>query len=313
MLKIGLVASPDEAVSLRLEGQIRGPWVEELRRSCTQALATGHELILDMTGVSFIDGHGVALFRSLSDHNVTVLHCSPFVAEQLKGGGVLRAIVAAGSLSRAEDEHGSGRRPAGVPLARPRTEDRDEAVLRARDRVACAHLVWASGTRMVAVAWRLLRHEADALEAVQDAVLAVFQARGDGEIGPPLVTRLHRLVVAKALVKWRTRQRQVEEPIDALLPPFSADGRHAHAVVAWPETGEGTWHHQATHTVVRACLDRLPESYRMVLLLRDVEELTPEETAPLLGVSPSAVQVHLHQARQALQTLLNSHFQSGAM
>jgi RNA polymerase sigma-70 factor (ECF subfamily) len=166
---------------------------------------------------------------------------------------------------------------------------------------------------MVAVAWRLLRHEADALEAVQEALLAVFQARGDCEAGPQLGTQLHRLVVAKALVKWRTRQRHAEEPIDALLPPFLADGRHAHAVVAWPETGEAAWQHQATRTVVRACIDRLPESYRMVLLLRDVEALTPEETAPLLGVSPSAVQMRLHHARQALQTLLNRHCQSGAM
>jgi RNA polymerase sigma-70 factor (ECF subfamily) len=266
-----------------------------------------------MTGVSFIDRHGVALFRHLSDHNVTVLHCSPFVAEQLKGGGALRAICAAGSLSQAEDKYCAGRRPVDVPLARPGTEEKHEAVLRTHDQTACAHLIWASSTQMVAVAWRLLRHEADALDAVQEAGLAVFQTHGDGEDGPPLVTRLHRLVIAKALVKWRTRQRQGEEPIDALLPPFSADGRHAHAVVAWPETGEEAWHHQTTHTIVRSCLDRLPESYRMVLLLRDVEELPPEEIAPLLGVSPSAVQVRLHHARQALQTLLNPHFQSGAI
>ena len=44
-----------------------------------------------------------------------------------------------------------------------------------------------------------------------------------------------------------------------------------------------------------------------------VEELTPEEIAPLLGVSPSAAQVRLHHAWQALQTLLNPHFQSGAI
>ena len=45
MLRIVPIASPDEAVSLRLEGQVRGPWVEELRRVCAQALATGCVLI----------------------------------------------------------------------------------------------------------------------------------------------------------------------------------------------------------------------------------------------------------------------------
>ena len=79
MLRISLIASPDEGVSLRLEGQVRGPWVEELRQLCAQILATRRGLTLDMTDVSFMDLDGVALFRSLSDHNVTLLHCSLFV------------------------------------------------------------------------------------------------------------------------------------------------------------------------------------------------------------------------------------------
>src|SRR5712691_10516660 len=122
MLRIVPVAAPDEAVALRLEGQVRGPWVEELRRACAQALATGRGLILDMTDVSFMDLDGVALFRSLSDHNVTLLHCSLFVGEQLKGGGVMSAIFSAGSVSRGEDEDLSGICTASVPPARKENE-----------------------------------------------------------------------------------------------------------------------------------------------------------------------------------------------
>lgn len=85
MLRISRVEAPDEAVMLRLEGQVRGPWVEELRRSCEQLLTTGSGLILDLTEVSFIDMDGVALCRRLRDRKVALMHCSPFVAEQLKG------------------------------------------------------------------------------------------------------------------------------------------------------------------------------------------------------------------------------------
>ena len=85
MFRISLVEAPNEAVTLRLEGQLRGPWVEELRRSCEQFLATGSGLVLDLTEVSFIDIDGVALCRRLRDRSVAFLHCSPFVAEQLKG------------------------------------------------------------------------------------------------------------------------------------------------------------------------------------------------------------------------------------
>jgi hypothetical protein len=85
VLRISRVEAQDKAVTIRLEGQVRGPWVEELRRSCDQLLATKSGLILDLTDVSFIDMDGVALCRCLSNQNVALLHCSPFVAEQLKG------------------------------------------------------------------------------------------------------------------------------------------------------------------------------------------------------------------------------------
>jgi anti-anti-sigma regulatory factor len=84
MLKISGGASPNGKVTLRLEGQVSGPWVEELRRSCERALATGSRLILDLADVSFIDRDGVALCSRLQRHQVTFLHCSPFVTEQLK-------------------------------------------------------------------------------------------------------------------------------------------------------------------------------------------------------------------------------------
>ena len=85
MLRIVPVTSPDEAVSLRLEGQVRGPWVEAMHGLCEQLLATGSGLILDLTEVSFIDLDGTVLCRRLRDRKVAFLHCSPFVAEQLKG------------------------------------------------------------------------------------------------------------------------------------------------------------------------------------------------------------------------------------
>jgi anti-anti-sigma regulatory factor len=88
VLRISLVEEPYGAVTLRLEGQVRGPWVEALRQSCESLLARGSGLILDLTEVSFIDLDGVALCRCLRARKVSFLHCSPFVAEQLKELGL---------------------------------------------------------------------------------------------------------------------------------------------------------------------------------------------------------------------------------
>lgn len=78
----------NEGALLRLEGQVTGPWVEELRRVCNQTISHNghgaHPLVLDLTDVFFIDADGVALFRELVARQVSLTNCSLFVAEQLR-------------------------------------------------------------------------------------------------------------------------------------------------------------------------------------------------------------------------------------
>ena len=64
-----------------------------------------------------------------------------------------------------------------------------------------------------------------------------------------------------------------------------------------------------TQEFVRSCIDQLPDLYRTVLLLRDIEELDTAETAALLGVSDGVVKVRLHRARHALRKLLSERFE----
>jgi anti-anti-sigma factor len=88
MLRISRDAFGDDVARLRLEGQVTGPWVEELRGACSQATNGTRGmagLVLDLSGVSFIDSEGVGLFRDLAALGVTCVNCSPFAAEQLKG------------------------------------------------------------------------------------------------------------------------------------------------------------------------------------------------------------------------------------
>lgn len=68
---------------LRLEGQLIGPWVDELRRACEALLVRG-AVTLDLAGVSFVEQRGVQLLRTLARGGIPLRHCSPFVTEQLK-------------------------------------------------------------------------------------------------------------------------------------------------------------------------------------------------------------------------------------
>jgi hypothetical protein len=99
MLRIDRIETLPGATTLRLEGELMGPWVDELSRSCEPALSrAGATLTLDLGGVSFVALDGVQLLGRLRDRGVAVLNSSPFVTEQLKvassvvtpGGGVRR-------------------------------------------------------------------------------------------------------------------------------------------------------------------------------------------------------------------------------
>ena len=118
-----------------------------------------------------------------------------------------------------------------------------------------------------------------------------------------LSTWLHRIVVNAALMQLRRRRRKPEQSIDELLPSFDAEGSWAGE---GPQTAttEKILEGRDMRAMVRRCIARLPESYRVVLILRDIEELDTTETAERLGLSLNIVKVRLHRARQALRTLV---------
>jgi RNA polymerase sigma-70 factor (ECF subfamily) len=185
-----------------------------------------------------------------------------------------------------------------------------EASLLARLRTgqdsAFDELVRQAGGRMLAVARRMLRREEDAQDAVQEAFLRAFKAldRFDGR--SQLSTWLHRITVNACLMKLRSQRRGGgERLIDPLLPQFLEDGHQRIASRPWKPAGQSGIEVSELRDLVRSKIDELPESFRVVLLLRDIEELDTDETAQVLGMSRSAVKTRLHRARQALRTLLD--------
>jgi RNA polymerase sigma-70 factor (ECF subfamily) len=179
--------------------------------------------------------------------------------------------------------------------------------LRRGDGVAFDELLRTHSGRLLAVARRLLSNEEDARDAVQDAFLSAFRSldRFDGQAA--LGTWLHRIVVNAALTKLRSRRRRPEKSIEDLLPTFLDDGHQARPARDWPEPSAAL-QRQETRESVRRHIAELPEDYRVVLLLRDIEELDTDETARLLGLTTGAVKTRLHRARQALRTLLEPEF-----
>ena len=182
------------------------------------------------------------------------------------------------------------------------------ARLKAGEQDAFEELVRSYGGRLLAVARRFVRNDADAQDIVQAAYLSAFRALPQFEGGCQLSTWLHRIVVNTALMKLRTRRRKPEESIEHLLPAFQDDGHHVEQFSDWGAPADLLLERQQTRATVRACIAQLPDNYRDVLMLRDLEELSTQEVAQMLGMTATAVKVRLHRARQALSTLLRKEY-----
>ncbi len=180
--------------------------------------------------------------------------------------------------------------------------------LRSGDAAAFESMVRMYGPRMLAVARRFMRDEDDAADALQDAFLSAFRSidRFAGE--SQLATWLHRIVVNACLMRLR-RRKVSEVSIDSLLPQFQEDGHQIRSSTEWPSSSAALERYE-TRQLVRQLIDQLPDAYREVLLLRDIDEIETDEVAQLMGISEGAVKVRLHRARQSLRSLLDPYMKS---
>ena len=185
------------------------------------------------------------------------------------------------------------------------------AALQAGEEAAFARLVELHGGRLRATALRLLQRPDLADDAVQEAFLSAFRALPDFRGEAALSTWLHRILVNAALKRRRgdaRREEREERDMEELLPAFVGRGAFAAPQVPWNESAEDPLVREETRRRVREAIDRLPERYRLPLVLRDLEGLGNDELARALEIGPNAAKVRVHRARQALRALLDPMF-----
>ena len=189
----------------------------------------------------------------------------------------------------------------------PRTDSDAELVARLQrgDDSAFEAIVRAHSGRLLSVARRFLGNNEDAQDAVQDAFIRAYKAIHTFEARAQLHTWLHRILVNTALMKLRERRRRPTESIEELLPTYTSDG---HQAVASRDWSDAVLERKETAALVHEAITKLPDQYREVLVLRDIEDKDTAETAELLGTTSNVVKVRLHRARQALRTLLDREF-----
>ena len=155
--------------------------------------------------------------------------------------------------------------------------------------------------RLYRTARAILKDDSLAEDALQEAYLAAFrhmdEFRGDAALG----TWLTRIVVNQALQALRRTRR------DRVVVPFEeSDAQHEALNVAdSPDTGpENMLLRAQTRRLIERSIDALPEGYRTVFVLREVEELTVEETAAALDIPAATVRTRLFRAKARLRESL---------
>ena len=176
--------------------------------------------------------------------------------------------------------------------------------LKKRTPGAYEKLLRTHGGRLLRVARRLLRSEDDARDCVQETFIQVFKRIEEFQGRSSLQSWLHRITVNFALMKIRSQRRLQEDSIDDLLPEYDQDGHRIEPESGFVASLDGELEAKQTGDIVRRAIDRLPDNYRTVLLLRDIEDYTTHEAAAALGIDEGAVKTRLHRARAALKTLL---------
>jgi RNA polymerase sigma-70 factor (ECF subfamily) len=176
--------------------------------------------------------------------------------------------------------------------------------LRAGDRLAIERFVREHTGWLLALALRYVRDGASAEDCVQEAFLQAFRNIRKFEARSALKSWLFRIVVNAALMKLRCRRGALEHPLHEVLPQIEC--HRSEPAATWTEmaTPEQILERKEARELVAQKMMELPDGYRIVLLLRDIEGLSTEETARLLATTEGAVKVRLHRARAAFRELI---------
>jgi RNA polymerase sigma-70 factor, ECF subfamily len=186
--------------------------------------------------------------------------------------------------------------------------DDQELIARAQsgEMAAFEALVEHHRDRVYGLALRMTRSEADAAEITQETFLSAYQHLGNFRGEAAFGSWVHRIAANHALM--RLRHSKVVQSAESSLaqPEFNERGSHA-------DYPESDWSRRADEKALDAELgkaieeatSRLPEGYREVFLLKDVEGLSYEEIAEIIGDSVPAVKSRLHRARLALREAID--------
>ena len=185
---------------------------------------------------------------------------------------------------------------------------RDEELVRhaqGGDNRAFDELVRRYRDKVYRLAYKILRHEEDAAEALQDAFLSAYRGLDRFKIESTFSTWLYRIATNASLMKYRKRR---DHHVSLEQSQSADDDAETLQLPDWSRQPLNELLDAETRAVMEQGIQRLPEELRTVFVLRDIEELSNAEVADILDLTVAAVKSRLHRARIGLRDRLNRYF-----
>ncbi|GJM04651.1 MAG: RNA polymerase subunit sigma-24 [marine bacterium B5-7] len=176
--------------------------------------------------------------------------------------------------------------------------------LKKGDQASHKQLVVTYWEKLNYLARRILNDSSAANDCVQEALIKAIYKIDDFEGKGSFSGWLRRIVVNEALMALRKKKSRKEESIDNLMQEFDEMGMYSQPYNGRPISLDVLQESEAVRTQVRLAIDKLPDNFRITLLLRDIEGYTTKEVAKKMDVTEQNVKVRLHRARLALRNIL---------
>ena len=176
------------------------------------------------------------------------------------------------------------------------------------DLEAFSQLVKRYDRNIFRIAQHITHNEEDAQDVVQDAFLKAYQNLSRFQGNSKFYTWLVRIAVNEALM--RLRKRRTDRTVSLDEDVQTEEGSMPREVADWSPTPEQIYGQSELGDILRKTIQGLPPGFRTVFVLRDVEGLSTEETAEMLGLSVPAVKSRLLRARLQLRDRLGKYFNS---
>lgn len=180
--------------------------------------------------------------------------------------------------------------------------------LKRNEASAFEQLIAEHGAMLYRVALRLMGQREEAEDILQESLLKVHQNIHAFDGRAALTTWLYRIVVNTALMRLRAQTRAPEESLDIAGPLFTEEGEHAQEVAEWALPPEQVLLRQEALGMLQQGIERLPDLYRAVYVLAEIESLPYREIAAILELSVGTVKTRLHRARLFLRAILADYF-----